>query len=100
MKIYTTVSINIIILFMIAIMSSFIPELFPDFFGDWICEGRKFIPNKETYGSYIGCDMFQEHNPTTHFGYRHYLWFLMGIVLFIIQGIRIFMVVDKHDKNE
>jgi hypothetical protein len=84
------ISIRIIAVFMVAIIMSVIPDLFPNLFGDWLCEGH--------YEQIKGCLYIGEygnfHQPTWHWGYRHWLWFLMGIALFIIQ------VIDIIDKLE
>ena len=85
---YTIFSVNITVLFLIAILSSFIPEYYAGFFGDHICKGSTYeILN----GKYLrhGCDFFDIHEPELHWGYRHYLWFLMGLSLFIGQIVRI-----------
>lgn len=37
---------------MVAILISKIPELFPNLFGDWQCEGRKLVWDDETYTHY------------------------------------------------
>ena len=79
------VSIQIIALFSVAILMSFIPECFRDFFGDWKCAGSG--------GYIIGAYKYQNcnsglngmHEATWHWGYRHYLFFLMGLTLFITQ---------------
>lgn len=81
MKTNLKLSIKIIIIFAVLIICSFIPELFPDFFGDKICNGSGdfFI------GKGIKCDFGLIHAPTNHFGYRHWLFIVMGFVLFLIQ---------------
>lgn len=85
-------SIRIILLFSVAIFSTFIPESFPEFFGDWMCEGSKYgkiiKATEATWEHYekVGCDYVSSiHNPTLHWGYRHYLYLVMCLVLFIIQ---------------
>jgi hypothetical protein len=74
---------------MIVIFASFIPEFFPKFFGDWQCNGCQYVFDKEN-SHYIGCgggfnNVQREHSPTTHFGYRHFIWIIMGLTLFVIQ---------------
>jgi hypothetical protein len=77
---------RIITIFSIIIIASFVPELFPDFFGDWKCQGcvraKLSSPNY-----YDGClyGNIGVHNATNHWGYRHWIWFLMGLVLFIYE---------------
>jgi hypothetical protein len=80
-------SIRVMAMFSIAILISFIPEYFRDFFGDWKCAGSgNYILG--TY-RYEGCNSGLKgiHEATWHWGYRHFLFFVMGVVLFIIQMI-------------
>lgn len=39
-NIHIKVMINIVVIFMIAIFASFIPDHYHLFFGDWYCQGR------------------------------------------------------------
>lgn len=91
------ISLRVIALFLVAILVSKIPDLYPNFFGDWKCEGRWFNEKRGLWGTYEGCDMFQLHNPTFHWGYQHYLFFLMGLSLTIIQIVDI-VNIDKKEK--
>lgn len=79
------ISIRIIGLFSAAILLSFIPEIFPAFFGDWICNGCNYGEAGVSY-----C-----HAPQLHWGYRHWLYFLMGITLFITQAVYIIIYAQK-----
>ncbi len=82
---------------------SFLPEVYPDLFGDWKCQGAtygRFVP--ETQSSYshlalVGCDYvgYKNHNPTIHFGYRHWLYIIMGLSLFIIQVVDLVNFINK-----
>lgn len=82
----TIISARIVALFGSAILISFIPEYFPDFFGDWMCKASE-------YNKHID---FNPHSiPELHWGYRHYLFFTMGLVLFIIQAVTIVNQADK-----
>ncbi len=88
---------------MVAIFSSFIPDTFPEFFGDVKCTGSRYVQGE----GYRGCELTSfrtpyvtDHGPTTHWGTRHYLWFLMGICLAITQAIGIKLTVDKHEQDE
>ena len=99
MKKIQIISLRVIALFTVAIFISFIPEYIPDFFGDWVCKGREYIPSiKEGFtGSYVGCDYQHiDHNPENHWGYRHHLFFTMGVVLFIVQTIDIINYADNN----
>ncbi len=87
-------AIRIFIAFAIAFALSFIPENFHQFFGDTYCQGRQLID-----GQYKGCDvehLYSDHLPTWHYGFRHYLWALMGCALFALQIISIF----PNNENE
>jgi hypothetical protein len=98
-------TLKIILLFTSVMIVSFIPDQFPTFFGDWLCKGgssRFIMSTKEVYGHYenIGCQYGADsnnssHEPTWHWGYRHHIFSLMGIVVFILNLIDIF---DEKNK--
>ena len=96
-SIYTKVSINIIIIFVTIIASSLIPDYFPNLFGDWLCQGS-IEQIQDTY-YYKGCNYANEgfHNSQWHWGYRHWIWMCMGLSLFIVQVVRIIVLIDKKD---
>lgn len=80
-------SLRIIALFVTAMVVSFSPELFRGFFGDTMYVADKFgyMPH-----SYDWVDNKYD------WGYRHVLYFLMCIALFIVQAVRLFMWIDKY----
>jgi hypothetical protein len=93
-------TIRVILLFSVAILSTFIGDNFHEFLGDWKCEGSG-LPIKVGYGIYYSkCNYAQcgSHNPMWHWGYRHYLYLIMSIVVFIIQANDIFT--NKSKQNE
>ena len=87
------ISLRIIIMFSIVMAMSLLPEAYPNLFGDWKCQGSsygKFVPETQREYSHfdlIGCDYagYDSHNPTIHWGYRHWIYFLMGLSLFVVQ---------------
>lgn len=96
------VSLRIILLFSVAIFLSFIPQLLHTFFGDWHCNGSgvaRLIPEtKRMYEhyEYSGCKYdTMVHEPTWHWGYRHWLWLCMDISLAIVQIVDIIKIIDK-----
>lgn len=89
-NIYIQISLHIIFMFTTAMLFSLLPEYYPELFGDWKCEGA-FKKGDE----YFGCDMSSLHNPTIHWGYRHYLYMLMGVSLFIVQLAAMIVKIDK-----
>jgi len=78
------VSLRVVILFIMAINSTFIGEFLSDFLGDWRCNGC-------SYGSLDNII----HSSRIHFGYRHWLYFIMCIILFVIQAIDIFNFIES-----
>lgn len=89
--------IRLVAIFAGVIFLSFIPEAFPDFFGDWVCQGGEVIHT----GDFLrmkGCDygVGYTHNPRTHWGFRHWMLFACGLTLFIWNMIELF---DKEDKK-
>jgi hypothetical protein len=81
-------SLRIIALFFVAMIVSYSPELFRGFLGDTpiVADGCGI-----KFGGMIDADW--------DWGYRHRLYFLMCIALFIVQAWRLFMWIDKN-KNE
>jgi hypothetical protein len=88
--------LKVILIFAIVILVSFIPEAFPDFFGDWKCQGGSYVMKDGHYHS-VGClyGGNYQHNPTTHWGFRHWMWALCGVVLSIWNIIE---MLDKEYK--
>jgi hypothetical protein len=80
-------SLQIMAVFITAMIVSFIPEKFNTFFGDWICDIREF---------HYGDKWASAH---THWGYRHFLFFFMGSALFIVQVATIITFINKATKN-
>jgi hypothetical protein len=98
-NIYTKVSLNIMMVFSIAILGTFIPESFPDFFGDWNCQGGQW-EGVVFESHWIGCSYGDRHtNASTHYGFRHWLWACMSISLFIAQVVRVIFIIDKSQES-
>lgn len=92
----TKISIRIVALFITAMLMSFIPDLFPDFFGDWTCIGTTGF-NRETV-AYTGCvHGGYSHSPEVHWGYRHFLYFFMGLSLAMVQVVDIVNFISKDE---
>jgi hypothetical protein len=84
--------LRLVAIFAIAMLFSFIPETFPDFFGDWVCQGGKVIVEGNSY-DIVGCSYRQQdHMPSTHWGFRHWMWTLCGASLFIWNVVEL---IDK-----
>ena len=86
--------VRIVLGFAIVFLVSFIPELVPDLFGDWECQGGTI--NIEAYKNQIytvdGCNYGHrgEHEPTLHYGFRHWVWIFCGLTLFVWNIIDVF----------
>jgi len=79
------INLKIVALFTVAMLFSLIPELSPTFFGDELCNGNI---TKEFCSS--GWSKLQNaHTPEMHWGYRHWLFFAMGLSLFVLQAVDI-----------
>lgn len=97
---HTKIMGRIVLLFGIVMLMSFIPENFRELFGDWQCEGSHYNPSDR---SHIGCvyiSQYESHSPTWHWGFRHWIWMLMGVALFIYNTILIIIKIDKHNTND
>lgn len=79
---------HVIVVFAIIILGSFIPDQCHKFFGDTYCEIR--------HCQWIN-DLTDHVLPNWHWGFRHIIWLVMGLVLFVIQIFRIvFIFKDKE----
>ena len=100
---YSKISINIIAVFIIAIIISLIPDYNHDFFGDWHCIGRDHVIGSCDNSQYTGCvygiSDYEAHIPTWHWGYRHWLLFFMGLFLFVVQIFKIIEIINSEEKK-
>jgi hypothetical protein len=79
------------LIFIIAILGTLIPDSFPQFFGDWKCNGSVEVEAVNNYRQFEGCHYRPSaHEPSTHWGYRHWLWAIMSLTLFAIQVVKVF----------
>jgi len=86
--------IDVILVGSLLMAVSFVPENAREFFGDWLCQGSG-ESIKDTYhytGWNYGGGGF--HDPEWHWGFRHYVWMIMGLALTII---RVIGLVKKYD---
>lgn len=111
MSLINKITIRVIAVFMTAILTSFIPDTFPEFFGDVKCQGNTLIcEDPVSYYKprhFSGCKLefassnsIEEHGPDVHWGGRHFLWMWMSIVLGVVQLIGIFVMIEKNNKDE
>lgn len=92
------IQIRIFIIGFCIIILSFIPELIPSFFGDWLCEGSGEFIKTEFGGHYEKCNhaSIGFHHPKWHWGYRHYIWMILGLTLAIINIVQV--IIDSEKK--
>lgn len=85
------VSLRIILLFATAIMLSTVPDYFHNFFGDVYCGGNQKI------GTYCPHGRYGIRGVSYHWGYRHWLYFSMGVCLSVIQIMNIINYISKNE---
>jgi len=96
--------IQLFIMMSAIMLFSFIPEYLHDFFGDWQCGGYEGnYVHKDGESNYIVTNnkclyKQQDHNPTWHWGFRHWVFTLFGTVLTILNIIRVIDLFDKKAK--
>lgn len=104
MSLINKITIRVIAVFMTAILTSFIPDTFPEFFGDVKCAGSVYVSGEGVVGcrmQFVGEVVPYEHAPSVHWGYRHYLWNWMSVVLGLVQAFGIVTMTYNHlEKNE
>lgn len=90
---YTKISISIVLIFLTAIIMSFIPDILHKEFGDILCSGNI---EKDVCASGLARNS-NRHGQEWHWGWRHWLWTAMGLSLFIVQFVRIIVLIDKKE---
>lgn len=75
--------LRITLIFVIAIFASFISDYLHTFLGDWYCSGMYW----NECGMASGClyPGMGVHYPTWHYGLRHWMLIVLGIVLFFMN---------------
>lgn len=92
------VQFRIFMIFAVIFFASFIPENFPTLFGDWLCTGSgNMVPN--TY-HYERCNYMNSyyHTPEWHWGFRHYIWMLLGATLALYNVVM--LISEEENKNK
>lgn len=88
---WVSLSLQVMAVFLTAMVVSFIPESIPKFFGDEMC------PRTDWHSHFLNYEENQSH---IAWGYRHYLFFFMGIALFILQIFRIGAFINNNTKSQ
>ncbi len=86
------VSLRIILLFTVAILISLVGDNLHLFFSDDFCNGNISNNNKCQFGY----NSNYYHGQIWHWGYRHWLFFYMGLSLTIVQIVNIVIIIDKE----
>lgn len=90
--------LKIVIIAAIVILGSFLPELFPTFFGDWYCSGSgNYIYVEYGKSHYVNCNYagLNYHDACWHWGYRHWIYLIFGLILVIYNAVDICVKLDK-----
>lgn len=88
--VWSGLSLRIIALFFTAMLVSFSPALFRDFFDD------SLWPEDDGRWHSHGLNAIDEK---WDWGYRHYLYFFMCIALFIVQAVRLIKWINKNEDS-
>jgi len=84
--------IKLVIAFSILIGFSFIGDYLHDFLGDWHCNGGR-ADYYDHIWHYSGCLYLNDsHEPTWHYGFRHWVLIAMGFTFFIWN----ILLIKKH----
>lgn len=83
-------TLNIVLMAAVMFVMSFIPENYPESFGDYLC------PSSKGFGYHT-----PHSEPVVHWGFRHHVWMWTGIVLLVANIIFLAMKLDewKEDSN-
>lgn len=90
--------VNIVITGAAMMLLSFLPEMFPKFFGDYACDGlvKEWQGNdyKHISGHCTATWGDSPHIATVHWGIRHIYLFWVGVLLIILNFGRIISKLD------
>ena len=77
--------LKILVVFVVMFCASFIPESNHILFGDWKCKGTIVTYDKNDNRFIAGCkyEGYNSHNPTWHWGIRHWIWLFAGVTFSI-----------------
>jgi hypothetical protein len=90
-----TDKLKIALLFVVIFCMSFIPEWWPELFGDWHCNGG-INEWQEGPDVHEGCSYNNvTHAPTWHWGYRHWIWMFAGLTMTIWTVVDIIIKASK-----
>jgi hypothetical protein len=90
--------IKILVVFAVMFFASFVPENNHKLFGDWHCKGGVTIVNDD-HVDVKGCNYgtAMTHNPSWHWGVRHWIWLFAGLTFSAWTVIDMFIEADKKD---
>jgi len=97
-NLFTKISIRVIAVFLVAITMSAITDNLHEYLGDWFCAGRA-TDNAGLCVYYDGGTHNSAHDPTWHWGYRHWLVLFMGVSLAVIQIVNIVFIIEESNKK-
>jgi hypothetical protein len=91
---------RVLIMFAVIFVASYIPDAYPSYFGDWLCNGSG---ERITHGTgwdatyhYSKCNYSSYHNPRWHWGFRHWAWLCLGITMLIINIVQFIQKEVEH----
>jgi len=92
--------LKILVVFVVMFCASFIPESNHELFGDWKCKGAIVTYDKNDNRFIAGCKYvgYNSHNPTWHWGTRHWIWLLAGVTFSIWTIVDVIIEIDKKAK--
>lgn len=91
---------RILIMFAVIFAASYIPETFPSYFGDWMCHGSGEFIGRHYKRCNHGGGFAMYHNPSWHWGFRHWAWLCLGITMLIINIVQLVAEEDKKSQNK
>ncbi len=84
--------IQLILMMCVMMAVSFLPEIFPGFFGDWQCGGYldRWTDSEQVIINSSCLYNSNDHAAGSwHWGWRHWLLIIFGLVLCIVNAVRL-----------
>lgn len=93
--------LKILVVFVMMFFASFVPESNHELFGDWKCNGTSVHYDKNDNHFLVGCkyEGYNSHNPSWHWGTRHWIWLLTGITFSIWTVVEVVIEAEKNSRK-
>jgi hypothetical protein len=88
---------RVLIMFAVIFAASYIPDAYPSYFGDWLCSGSGELVEGEYHYERCNYAGNNYHNPSWHWGFRHWAWLFLGITMLVINIVQ--LIIEEENRR-